>query len=90
MQNLAAQIEAQVGSVSSIIRTAAETAVSEAEKSQTVVLALGELRKEVGVLGGGQPVDRGSDAGGRIGRARGAEGRRDHFLRGRGTGRGRR
>ena len=53
VQNLAAQIETQVGSVSSIIRTAAETATSEAEKSQTVVLALGELRKEVGVLAEG-------------------------------------
>jgi methyl-accepting chemotaxis protein len=53
VQNLAAQIEAQVGSVSSIIRTAAETATSEAQKSQTVVLALGELRKEVGILAEG-------------------------------------
>jgi len=53
VQNLAAQIETQVGSMSSIIRTAAETAVREAEKSQTVVLALGELRKEVGVLAEG-------------------------------------
>ena len=53
VQNLAAQIETQVGSVSSIIRTAAETATSEAQKSQTVVLALGELRKEVGALAEG-------------------------------------
>src|SRR6202044_2302036 len=53
VQNLAAQIETQVGSVSSIIKTAAETAVGEALKSQTVVLALGELRKEVGALAEG-------------------------------------
>ncbi len=53
VQNLAAQIETQVGSVSSTIRTAAETAMSEAQKSQTVVLALSELRKEVGVLAEG-------------------------------------
>ena len=53
VRTLAAQIETQVGSVSSIIRTAAETATSEAQKSQTVVLALGELRKEVGALAEG-------------------------------------
>jgi methyl-accepting chemotaxis protein len=53
VQNLAAQIETQVGSVSSIIKTAAETATSEAKKSQTVLLALGDLRKEVGVLAEG-------------------------------------
>jgi methyl-accepting chemotaxis protein len=53
VQNLATQIETQVGSVASIIKTAAETATSEAQKSQTVVLALGELRKEVGVLAEG-------------------------------------
>jgi methyl-accepting chemotaxis protein len=53
VQNLAAQIENQVGSVSSIIKTAAETATSEAQKSQTVLLALGELRKEVGILAEG-------------------------------------
>ena len=53
VQNLAAQIETQVGSVSSIIKTAAESAVGEAQKSQTVVLALGELRKEVGALAEG-------------------------------------
>jgi methyl-accepting chemotaxis protein len=53
VQNLAAQIEIQVGSVSSIIKTAAETAAGEAQKSQTVVLALSELRKEVAVLAEG-------------------------------------
>jgi methyl-accepting chemotaxis protein len=53
VQDLAAQIETQVGSVSSIIKTAAETAANEAQKSQTVILALGELRKEVGALAEG-------------------------------------
>ena len=35
------------------VRAAAESAVGEAQKSQTVVLALGELRKEVGALAEG-------------------------------------
>ena len=37
----------QVRSVAAMIKTAAEAASAEAEKSQTVILALGELRKEV-------------------------------------------
>jgi methyl-accepting chemotaxis protein len=53
VQGLAAQIETQVDSVAAIIRTAAETAANEAEKSRTVILALGELRKEVGALAEG-------------------------------------
>jgi methyl-accepting chemotaxis protein len=53
VQGLAAQIETQVASVASIIRSAAETASTEAEKSRTVILALGELRKEVGALAEG-------------------------------------
>jgi methyl-accepting chemotaxis protein len=53
VQSLAAQIETQVGSVASLIRTAADTAMTEAQKSQTVILALGELRKEVGALAEG-------------------------------------
>jgi methyl-accepting chemotaxis protein len=53
VQGLAAQIETQVESVAAIIRTAAETATSESEKSRTVILALGELRKEVGALAEG-------------------------------------
>jgi methyl-accepting chemotaxis protein len=53
VQGLAAQIETQVDSVAAMIRTAAETAASEAEKSRTVILALGELRKEVGALAEG-------------------------------------
>ncbi len=53
VQSLAAQIETQVGSMASIIKTAATTATDEAQKSQTVILALGELRKEVGALAEG-------------------------------------
>ena len=53
VQSLAAQIESQVGSMASIIKTAATTAMDEAQKSQTVILALGELRKEVGALAEG-------------------------------------
>jgi methyl-accepting chemotaxis protein len=49
-QNLAKQIEDQVKSVAAMIKTAAETAAAEAQKSQVVILALGELRKEVGAL----------------------------------------
>jgi methyl-accepting chemotaxis protein len=49
-QDLAKQIEHQVKSVAALITTAAETAAAEAQKSQIVILALGELRKEVGVL----------------------------------------
>ena len=53
VQNLAAQIETQVNSVASIIQSAAQTASTETEKSRTVILALGELRKEVGALAQG-------------------------------------
>jgi methyl-accepting chemotaxis protein len=53
VQNLAEQIEKQVDSVASIIKTASETAATEAQKGQTVILALGELRKEVSALAGG-------------------------------------
>jgi methyl-accepting chemotaxis protein len=49
-QNLAAQIQEQVKSVASMIKAAADGAAAEAENSQTVILALGELRKDVGVL----------------------------------------
>ncbi len=48
--DLAKQIEDQVKSVAGMIRSAAETAAAEAKKSQVVILALGELRKEVGIL----------------------------------------
>jgi methyl-accepting chemotaxis protein len=50
VQSLAAQIGAQVGSVASIIDAAAKTATAETQNSQTVILALGELRKEISVL----------------------------------------
>jgi methyl-accepting chemotaxis protein len=53
VQGLAAQIETQIGSVASLIRTNAETGTTEAQKSQTVILALSELRKEVGALAEG-------------------------------------
>ena len=53
VQGLAAQIETQVGSMASIIKTAADTATAEVQKSQTVILALGELRKEVNALAEG-------------------------------------
>ena len=52
-QNLAGQIQDQVKSVASMIKAAADGAAAEAEKSQTVILALGELRKEAGVLTAG-------------------------------------
>jgi methyl-accepting chemotaxis protein len=53
VQSLAAQIETQVGSVASIIRTVADASTTESQKSQTVILALGELRKEVNALAEG-------------------------------------
>jgi methyl-accepting chemotaxis protein len=53
VQGLAGQIETQVGSVASLIRTAADTATTEVQKSQTIILALSELRKEVGALAEG-------------------------------------
>jgi methyl-accepting chemotaxis protein len=53
VQNLAAQIQEQVKSVAAMIKTAADGATAEAENSQTVILALGELRREVGTLAEG-------------------------------------
>jgi methyl-accepting chemotaxis protein len=49
-QNLTGQIQQQVATIASMIKTAADGAAAEADKSQTVLLALGELRKEVGTL----------------------------------------
>jgi len=49
-QNLAGQIQQQVTAVAAVIKTAADAAAAEADKSQTIILALGELRKEVGTL----------------------------------------
>ena len=53
VQGLAAQIETEVGSMASIIKAAAERATLEVQKSQTVILALGELRREVTALAEG-------------------------------------
>ena len=49
-QNLAARIQEEVKSVATLIKTAADAASAEAEKSQMVILALGELRKEIVAL----------------------------------------
>ena len=49
-QDLADQIQEEVRSVATLIKSAAEAASAEAEKSQTVILALGEVRKEIEVL----------------------------------------
>jgi methyl-accepting chemotaxis protein len=57
VQGLAAQIETQVVSMASIIKAASDAAAAEAQKSQTVILALGELRKEVsGLAEGSQSI----------------------------------
>ena len=53
VQNLAAQIQEQVKSIAAMIKTAADGAAAEAENSQTVILALGELRREVSTLAEG-------------------------------------
>ena len=86
VQGLAAQIETQVVSMASIIKTAATTATAEAQKSQTVILALGELRKEVSALAEGSQSIAVATLEAEFGRSRGAKGRRDHFLRCRGAG----
>jgi methyl-accepting chemotaxis protein len=52
-QSLAGQIQDEVKSIAALIRNAAQGAAAEAERSQTVVLALGELRKEIIVLAEG-------------------------------------
>jgi methyl-accepting chemotaxis protein len=49
-QSLAGRIQEQVGSVAAMIKAAADGAAAEAEKGQTAMLALGELRKDVGAL----------------------------------------
>jgi methyl-accepting chemotaxis protein len=56
VQSLAEQIGAQVTKVASIIKSAADIAVDGAEKSQTVILALGELRKDIGELAQGSQL----------------------------------
>jgi methyl-accepting chemotaxis protein len=52
-QHLAAQIQEHVKSVAALVKAAVDDATAEADKSQTVILALGELRKDVGVLAQG-------------------------------------
>jgi methyl-accepting chemotaxis protein len=49
-QDLAGQIQTQVTAVAAMIKTAADGAAGAADKSQTVILALGELRKGVATL----------------------------------------
>jgi methyl-accepting chemotaxis protein len=49
-QNLAGEIQNQVKSVAAMIKSAADAAAAEVDKSQTVILALGELRKESAAL----------------------------------------
>ena len=44
---LAGRIQEEVKAVATLIKTAAEAASGEADRSQTVILALGELRKEI-------------------------------------------
>jgi methyl-accepting chemotaxis protein len=55
-QNLSAQIQDEVKSVAALIKTAADAASAEAARSQTVILALGELRKEIVALSEGSQV----------------------------------
>jgi methyl-accepting chemotaxis protein len=52
-QSLASQLQDQVKSIAAGIKAAADAVAAEAEKSQTVILALSELRKNVGVLSRG-------------------------------------
>jgi methyl-accepting chemotaxis protein len=52
-QNLATRIQEQVKSIAATIKSAADAAVAEVEKSQTVILALDDLRKEAGALSEG-------------------------------------
>jgi methyl-accepting chemotaxis protein len=49
-QNLATKIQEQVKAIAATIKSAAEAAVAEVEKSQTIILALDDLRKEAGAL----------------------------------------
>ena len=49
-QLLAGQIQSEVKSVASLIQAAAQAATGESEKSQTVIAALSELRKEISAL----------------------------------------
>jgi len=51
-QDLAMQIQKQVETIAATVKSAAEAAAAEAQRGQTVILALGELRKEMAVLTG--------------------------------------
>jgi methyl-accepting chemotaxis protein len=55
-QDLAGQIQKQVEAIASMIKVAADGATAEAERSRTVILALGELRKEVVILNEGNQL----------------------------------
>jgi methyl-accepting chemotaxis protein len=52
-QELAEQIQEHIKSAAALVKVAADDAAAEADKSQTVILALGDLRKEVGALAEG-------------------------------------
>jgi methyl-accepting chemotaxis protein len=52
-QNLSGQIQEQVKTVASMTKAAAEGAAAEAEKSQSVILALSKIRKEIATLAEG-------------------------------------
>jgi methyl-accepting chemotaxis protein len=52
-QNLTGQIQEQVKTVTSMTKAAAEGAAAEAEKSQSVIVALGKIRKDVATLAEG-------------------------------------
>jgi methyl-accepting chemotaxis protein len=49
-QNLAEQIQTEVRTVASKVKSAAQAAAAEAESSQTIMSALGELRRDFGSL----------------------------------------
>ena len=85
-QTLATQIQEQVRSIAAAIKAAADGAAAEVENSQTVILALGDLRKEASALSRGKSNDCRRSPGSRSGFARGSERRGDHFVRGRGAG----
>ena len=87
VQGLAAQIETQVDSVASIIRTAAETAIARLGKKPDRHSCARRTAQGSRRIGGRQPVHCGGDAGSGIGRAGGAKGCRNYFLRGGGAGR---
>ena len=81
-QALATRIQEQVNSIAATIKAAAEAAAAEVEKSQTVILALGELRKEAGALTqGSQTIADGRARSRRRPRAKPRRARRSFRLR---------